>query len=284
MAALRINKMVQQQLHNHRFGPARRAACALAALCPVTGAVAQDSAADIAKKLNNPIADLVSVPFQLNYDQDIGPGDKGERYLMNVQPVIPINLNEDWNLISRTILPLIDLKDVPPGNDESGLGDTTQSFFFSPKALTSGGWTWGAGPVILVPTATDDVLGTEKWGAGPTAVALRQTNGWTYGALVNHIWSFAGDGDRTDVDSTFMQPFIAFTTSKQTTFTLNTESSYDWEANEWSVPINAMVTQLFKVGGQIMSLQAGLRYWADAPATGAEGWGGRLTYTLVFPK
>ena len=276
--------MVKQGYHSHRFGSARRAAVALVALCPVTGAVAQDSAADIAKKLNNPIAALVSVPFQLNYDQDIGPGDKGERYLMNVQPVIPINLNEDWNLISRTILPLIDLKDVPPGNDESGLGDTTQSFFFSPKALTSGGWTWGAGPVILVPTATDDVLGTEKWGAGPTAVALRQTNGWTYGALVNHIWSFAGDGDRTDVDSTFMQPFIAFTTSKQTTFTLNTESSYDWEANEWSVPINAMVSQLFKVGGQIMSLQAGLRYWADAPASGAVGWGGRLTYTLVVPK
>jgi hypothetical protein len=276
--------MVKQGYHSHRFGSARRAAVALVALCPVTGAVAQDSAADIAKKLNNPIAALVSVPFQLNYDQDIGPGDKGERYLMNVQPVIPINLNEDWNLISRTILPLIDLKDVPPGNDESGLGDTTQSFFFSPKALTSGGWTWGAGPVILVPTATDDVLGTEKWGAGPTAVALRQANGWTYGALVNHIWSFAGDGDREDVDATYMQPFVAFTTSKQTTFTLNTESSYDWEANEWSVPINAMVTQLFKVGGQIMSLQAGLRYWADAPATGAEGWGGRLTYTLVFPK
>ena len=276
--------MVKQGYHNHRFGSARRAAVALAALCPVMGAAAQDSEAEIAKKLNNPIAALVSVPFQLNYDQDIGPGDKGERYLMNVQPVIPISLNEEWNLISRTILPLIDLKDVPPGNDESGLGDTTQSFFFSPKALTSGGWTWGAGPVILAPTATDNVLGTEKWGAGPTAVALRQANGWTYGALVNHIWSFAGDGDREDVDSTFMQPFVAFTTSKQTTFGLNAESSYDWEADEWAVPINAMVTQVFKVGGQIMSLQAGLRYWADAPDNGAEGWGGRLTYTLVFPK
>jgi hypothetical protein len=96
------------------------------------------------------------------------------------------------------------------------------------------------------------VLGTEKWGAGPTAVALRQTNGWTYGGLVNHIWSFAGDGDREDVDATYMQPFLAFTTSKHTTFGLNTESSYDWEADEWSVPINAMVTQVFKVGGQII--------------------------------
>jgi hypothetical protein len=276
--------MVKQGYHNHGFGSARSAALALAALCPVMGAAAQDSAADIAKKLNNPIAALISVPFQLNYDQDIGPGDKGERYLMNLQPVIPMSLSEDWNLISRTILPLIDLKDVPPGNDESGLGDTTQSFFFSPKALTAGGWTWGAGPVILAPTATDDVLGTEKWGAGPTAVALRQANGWTIGALVNHVWSFAGDGDRSDVDSTFMQPFIAFTTSKHATFALNTESTYDWEADKWSVPINAMFTQVFHLGGQAMSLQAGIRYWADAPDSGAEGWGARLTYTLVFPK
>lgn len=276
--------MVNQGFPTHGSAPVRVAAMALFALYPGVGTVAQESAADIAKKLNNPIAALVSVPFQLNYDQDIGPTDKGERLLVNIQPVIPVSLNEDWNLISRTILPLIDLKDVPPGNDESGLGDITQSVFFSPKALTSGGWTWGVGPALLVPTATDDVLGTEKWGAGPTAVALRQVNGWTYGALVNHIWSFAGDGDRTDVDSTFMQPFIAFTTSKQMTFGLNTESSYDWEADEWSVPINAMITQVFKLGGQIMSLQAGVRYWADAPDTGAEGWGGRLTYTLVFPK
>jgi hypothetical protein len=276
--------MADQWVFTRGSASTRLAAVALAALCPATGVMAQESEAEIAKKLNNPIADLVSVPFQLNYDQDIGPGDKGERYLLNIQPVIPISLNEDWNVISRTILPLIDLKDVPPGNDESGLGDTTQSFFFSPKALTSNGWTWGAGPALLVPTATDNVLGTEKWGAGPTAVALKQADGWTYGALANHIWSFAGDGDRTDVDATYLQPFIAFTTAKHTTYALNTESTYDWEANEWSVPINAMVTQLFKVGSQIMSLQAGIRYWADAPNTGAEGWGGRLTYTMVFPK
>lgn len=246
--------------------------------------MAQDSQADVAKKLNNPVADMISVPFQANYDQDIGPGEKGERYLLNVQPVIPISLNKDWNVISRTILPVIQLNDVPPGNDENGIGDVLQSFFFSPKAPTSSGWILGAGPAINMKTATDDLLGTGKWSAGPTAVALKQEDGWTYGALMNHLWSFSGDSDRTDVDATYMQPFLAYTTAKFTTFTINTESTYDWEGNDWSVPVNLMASQLFKVGQQPMSLQLGLRYWAQSPDGAAEGWGVRLAYTLVILK
>ena len=250
-----------------------------------TGSIAEESQAEIAKKLNNPIAAMISVPFQFNYDEDLGPTKKGERTLLNIQPVIPIGLNEDWNIISRTILPVIKLQDVPPGNDEDGIGDVTQSLFLSPKALTSNGWTWGAGPALLLRTATDDLLGAEKWAAGPTAVALKQLDGWTYGALVNHLWSYAGNGDATDVDATFLQPFIGYTTSTFTSFFLNTESTYDWVGNDWSVPINFMVSQVFKIGKQPMSLQLGARYWADTPeGAGPEGWGGRLTYTLVLPK
>jgi hypothetical protein len=143
------------------------------------------------------------VPFQFNYDKDLGPTEKGERTLLNIQSVIPIELNTDWNVISRTILPVIKLEDVPPGNDEDGIGDVLQSLFFSPKALVDG-WTWGVGPALSLRTATDDLLGSEKWSAGPTAVALKQQSGWTFGALVNHLWSYAGDGDATDVDSTFL--------------------------------------------------------------------------------
>ncbi|MCB1695873.1 MAG: transporter [Halioglobus sp.] len=250
-----------------------------------TGSIADESQAEIAKKLNNPIAAMISVPFQFNYDEDLGPTKKGERTLLNIQPVIPIGLNEDWNIISRTILPVIKLQDVPPGNDEDGIGDVTQSLFLSPKALTSNGWTWGAGPALLLRTATDDLLGAEKWAAGPTAVALKQLDGWTYGALVNHLWSYAGNGDATEVDATFLQPFIGYTTSTFTSFFLNTESTYDWVGNDWSVPINFMVSQVFKIGKQPMSLQLGARYWADTPeGAGPEGWGGRLTYTLVLPK
>ena len=114
---------------------------------------------------------------------------------------------------------------------------------------------------------------------------LKQEHGWTYGALTNHLWSYAGDGDRSDVDATYLQPFVSFTTAKYTSFTLNTESTYDWEGNDWSVPVNFMVSQVFKIGSQPMSIQFGARYWADTPEEqGPEGWGWRLAYTLVFPQ
>jgi hypothetical protein len=249
-----------------------------------TTSAAADEAAEIAKKLNNPIADLTSVPFQLNYAKDLGPTKEGESYVLNIQPVIPIHLNADWNLISRTILPLIKLEDVPPGNDEDGVGDVLQSFFISPTALADG-WDLGVGPALSLRTATDDLLGAEKWSAGPTVVALKQEHGWTYGILANHLWSYAGNGDDPDVDATFLQPFLVYTTATHTSFVLNTESTYNWESNDWSVPINLMVTQVFKIGKQIQSLQVGTSYYADTPeGVGPEGWGARLTYTLVFPQ
>jgi hypothetical protein len=242
------------------------------------------SQGEIAKKLNNPIAAMSSLPFQYNKDKNIGLTDLGERSLLNIQPVVPFTLNEEWNLISRTIVPIIDQTDIPPGVDENGLGDVVQSFFFSPQEPTSSGWVWGVGPVFLLPPASEDTLGAEKWGVGPTAVALKQANGWTYGALANHLWSVAGDDDRADVNATFMQPFLAYTLPTYTTLSLNTESTYDWRAEQWSVPVNLAVTQLFKVGNQPMSLQLGARYWADSPDSGAEDWGIRIAYTLVFLK
>ena len=246
-----------------------------------------DEVADsnLAMQLSNPVAALISVPLQLNYDQDIGPADDGERWLLNVQPVIPFDLNDDWNLISRTILPIVDQSDIFPGaGSQSGLGDVVQSVFFSPKAPTSSGWIWGAGPVLLLPTGTNDLLTTDKWGAGPTAVVLKQSNGWTRGMLVNHLWSFAGEDARADVNATFMQPFLTYTTPTQWTFGLNTESTYDWEAEQWSVPINVNASKLMRFGNQLVSLGGGLRYWADSPDSGAEGLGLRMTVTLLFPR
>ena len=246
---------------------------------------AQDSAAALAKQLANPVAALVSVPFQLNYDQDIGPEDDGDRWLMNVQPVVPITLNEDWNLISRTILPLVSQSDIYPGaGSQSGLGDIVQSVFFSPKEPTAGGWIWGAGPVFLLPTGSDDLLTADQWAAGPTAVALKQQGPWTYGALANHLWSFAGSDNRADVDATFLQPFLSYTTPTAWSLALNTESTYDWEGEQWSVPVNLIVTKVTKVGGQLVSVGGGLRYWADSPDSGPEGLGFRLVFTLLFPK
>jgi hypothetical protein len=155
--------------------------------------------------------------------------------------------------------------------------------FFSPVKPTERGWIWGAGPVLQIPTATDDLLGEEKWGAGPTAVILKQQGPWTYGVLANHIWSFAGTDSRADVNRTFLQPFVSYTTKTFTTFGANTESAYDWEGEQWSVPLNASVQQLLKVGKQIIALQLGGRYYAEGPSGGPD-WGLRFQVTFLFPK
>lgn len=252
--------------------------------CVAFNAQAQD-ADQLAKQLSNPIASLTSVPMQLNYDDGVGPLDDGERLFVNVQPVIPISIGEDWNLISRTIIPVISQQEVFPGaSDQFGLGDTVQSLFFSPKALTASGWTWGAGPVLLVPTATDDLLGSEKWGAGPTAVALRQTaEGWTYGVLANHIWSFAGNDNRADINATFLQPFLARSLGMGRTISTALESTYDWENEQWTVPLNIGYSKVSRISKQLVSYQGGVRYYLEAPDSGAE-WGLRFTFTLLYPK
>ena len=245
---------------------------------------AQD--AKLAQELSNPVANLISVPFQFNYDENIGPADEGRRYLLNIQPVIPISIAPEWNMISRTILPVIRQKDAfQPfsASSQFGLGDTLQSLFFSPKAPGPSGIIWGAGPAILLPTATDDRLGAEKWAAGPTAVVLKQQNGWTCGVLANHIWSFAGESDRADISNTFLQPFLSYTTSDAWTFTLNSESTYDWENQDWAVPINFQITKLTSIGSQPVSIGGGVRYWADSSASGPEGWGARAIVTFLYP-
>lgn len=252
----------------------------------VVPAMAQDdAAAELAKKLANPISSLISVPLQYNYDEYGGVNDGASVSRLNIQPVIPFSLNSEWNLITRTIVPLVDQQDFPLKTmNESGLGDIVASQFFSPKAATARGWIWGAGPVWLLPTASDEALGSEKWGLGPTAVVLKQQGPWTFGFLGNHIWSLAGDDDRADVNATFMQPFVSYITKTKTTFGLASESTYDWENEAWSVPVVASVSQLFKIGPQIMQLSVAGKYWADSPDNGPEDWGLRVQLTFLLPK
>lgn len=262
---------------------------AIAAAGLIAGATAPAAPAladmtDLAKKASNPIAAMISLPMQYNYDTGFGPED-GHRHQLNIQPVVPFEMDNGWNLISRTIVPVIGQHDVAGRSGrQSGLGDITQSLFLSPATNEPGALIWGVGPVFVLPTATDDMLGARKWGAGVTGVALRQNGPWTYGGLANHIWSVGGPGDGPDFSVTFLQPFLSYTTAQVWTFGLNTESTYDWKAEEWTVPINLSVGKLTEIGGQPVSFTAGMRYWADSPEQGPEGWAFRFTASLLFPK
>lgn len=237
---------------------------------------------DLAKQLTNPVANLTTLPFQGNYDHRINVDDMGHETYINVQPVVPFPLNSNWLLISRTILPLIDqVNTIPHSGNQTGLGDTLQSFFFSP---ISGDIIWGIGPAIQIPTATDQLLGTGKWAIGPTPVILTITGPWTIGILAHQIWSFSGSAGRPAVSQGYLQPFLAYTTKTAWTYTLNSESTYNWKTNQWSIPLNAFISKLTRIGSQPISIAGGIRYWAETPETGQKDFGLRLTITFLFPK
>ncbi|MFT5729591.1 MAG: hypothetical protein ACI8PB_003762 [Desulforhopalus sp.] len=250
---------------------------------PKTSSTISD--AELAQELSNPVADLITLPIQMNYDQNYGSTDDGWKFQTNIQPVLPLSLNEEWNIITRTILPVVSQEDIFLGaGSQFGLGDTSFSMFFSPKEPTSGGVIWGVGPIFLLPTATQEELGTEKWGAGPSAIALTMKGPWTLGVLSNHIWSFAGESQRDEVNNTFMQPFVAYTWSNAWTVSFQSETTYNWESGNWSVPINFAVAKLVRIGKLPVSLQAGFGYWAESPDAGPEGLRFRLQANFVLPK
>ena len=178
---------------------------------------------------------MISIPLQ--YNADFGYADDGSKHTLNIQPVIPASISEDWNLITRVIVPVIYQDDVfGESGSQFGFGNVTPTFFFSPKQPTSGGIVWGAGPVLLLPTASDDLLGVDEWGAGPSVLVLRQSPHWTVGFLANHIWSFGGSANDPDISNTFLQPFFARQLPGGRTLTFNSESTYDWEGSQWTVP------------------------------------------------
>ena len=238
--------------------------------------------AELAKKLSNPISDLVSVPFQFNWEQGVGPDDQ-TRFILNVQPVMPFTLNEDWNMIARVIVPLVSQPALFEGGaPASGVSDILTSFFFSPS---KGELTWGVGPVINLPSTTEPTLGTEKWSAGPTVVALKQQGPWTYGALWNQIWSFAGNPDRNDVSQMFLQPFLAYNTKSLWTITIQSESTANWEAEEdkWTVPISLLFAKLSSFGPFPASYQFGFGVFAAHPE-GGPSWKVRAAIAVLLPR
>jgi hypothetical protein len=265
------------------FTCALAATLAFAPTIRAQGAGEQTHDADaLAQKLANPVGNLISVPFQENLDFGIGPND-GWRSTVNVQPVIPVELNADWNLIQRVIVPVVYQQDVIGNSSQSGFGDIVASTFFSPKAPTAGGLIWGAGPVFLLPTATNDAFASKKWGAGPTVVLLKQEGKFTYGALINHVASFAGSDSRPNFSATSLQPFLTYGAGRGRSYSISTETTYDWKAEQWTVPVIVSGSQVLKLGGQLVSVGAGIKTYLKRPS-GSSDFGLRLSIALLFPK
>ena len=258
----------------------------------VAGSAHGDAADDeMARKLANPVGSVYSLPFELTVDNGAANGDA---YILNLQPVIPVTMNEDWNLINRTIIPFIDAPGSPvgrPGNPEPvagprtfGLGDISHTIFLSPAAPDK--VIWGVGPMLGFPTATDDTLGSEKWTAGPAVVLLAQPKPWTVGVLFGNLWSYAGADDRADINQLFFQYFVNYGLGDGWYLTSTPTMTANWNADSsdrWMIPVGGGAGKLFKVGDLPIRTQLQGFYNVEKP-TGAPDGMVMLTVQLVFPR
>lgn len=243
-----------------------------------------DEEEDLAKQTQNPVADLISVPFQNNTNFNLGPNDRTQNVL-NIQPVVPISLTDNWNLITRTIVPVIYQPDITQNSGgESGLGDINLTLFLSPSK--SGKLIWGVGPIVSFPTATDRVLGTDKWSAGPSVVLLTMPGNWVIGTLVNNIWSFAGDSDRPDVNQFLLQYFINYNFPNGWYLTSAPINTANWEADNndrWTIPIGGGAGKIFRLGKLPLNTSVQSFYNVEHPDLGPE-WSLRFQLQFLFPK
>ena len=234
----------------------------LIALPTTEAAQPEHSAEELAKKTQNPVADLISVPLQNNWNFGAGFNHNKTIYVLNVQPVIPISLSEEWNLITRIIMPIVNQPNLSPSfgglvpsSTGTGFGDFNPTFFFSPAK--PGELIWGLGPTMTLPTATDRDLGTGKWSAGPAGVLLTMQGHWVFGALINNQWSFAGWGDKA-VNAMLLQPFVNYNLPDGWYLTSAPIVTADWKADRgrdvWTVPLGGGFGKLFRLG-QILPLE-----------------------------
>jgi len=237
---------------------------------------------DLQKASQNPIADLVSVPFQSNTNFNSGPFNRTQEVL-NIQPVVPMHLNEDWNVISRTIIPLVSQPDPRIDSSTNGIGDITQSLFLSPAH--PGPLIWGVGPVFTAPSASDPILGTGKVLFGPTAVFLMTPGHWVLGVLLNNQWSVGGNPLRPAVNTGLAQPFVNYNMEHGWYLTSSPVITVNWLAasgEKWTVPVGGGFGRVFRVGGQPVNAQIQAFYNVERP-TGASDWQLRFDVALLFP-
>jgi hypothetical protein len=248
-----------------------------------TPAGAEQSAGELARAAQNPVANLISVPFQDNINFNVGPENKTQNVL-NIQPVIPVSLNPDWNLITRTIIPVISQPAFTFDQDRTnGLGDIQFTAFLSPAKAH--GLIWGVGAVAQLPTNTSDALGNDHWGLGPSAVVLRMDGPWVYGALVNNVWS-VGSGSDLNYNNFLVQPFINYNFKGGLYLSSAPIITANWEAdsgNRWTVPIGGGIGKIVHLGRLPVNLQTQVFYNVVSPDNGGD-WTWRLQLQLMFPK
>lgn len=240
------------------------------------------SADEIAQKLADPGAAMISVPFQYNYLGSAGPGSDYDNQQLKIQPVIPF-VGKNGKFLLRPILPLVS-NEFP--QDKSGIGDVFVQGYYIPNS--TGAVEFGFGPAALLDTASHDSLGTGKWSLGPAFVLIHKTadKKWTMGALANHVWSVAGDDDRDDVSLTNLQPFVTRNLPGGWSTSFTSETSYNWKAsagNKWTVPLGATVSKVVVFGHMPVSFGLGGFYNLERPEF-ANRWTARFSITLVFPE
>lgn len=242
---------------------------------------ASTSTSDLAKKLTNPVASLISVPFQYNYDANMGLDKKGTSNSLVVQPVIPLKLNNSWNYIVRPVVTFESLNNVN-GFSGTGAGPVVVETFFSPNS--SNGLIWGVGPVVSTPALSGTNFGTSQTGVGVSAVGLIMKSPWTVGLLTYNTWNAGGSAVNGTANNLFYQPFVSIVTPGAWTYSLNTQSTFNWDARRAENPLNATVSKLVKIGDVPVSFQVGARYYLSSVPGGPSGWGGRASMTFLFPK
>ncbi|MGB8437065.1 MAG: transporter [Burkholderiales bacterium] len=247
---------------------------------------AELSAEELAKLAQNPVGNLISLPFQNNTNFNFGP-ENGTQNILNVQPVIPISVNKEWNVITRTIVPVIWNPSLgPTDSSTSGIGDTVFTAFLSPA--NPGKWIWGAGPVVQLPTNTNAELGNKNWGLGPSAVVLHLDKGdpWVYGALVNNVWSLSSSKQGGSYNNGLIQPFVNYNFSGGFYLTSAPILTVDWKAasdQKWTVPLGGGVGKIFHLGKLPVNTQLSAYYNVVHPDNGAN-WQLRLQVQLMFPE
>lgn len=244
---------------------------------------ADDSTLDLAKQSQNPVANMITVPFNNNFNFGYGP-ENNTQYILDIKPVIPVHLNPELNLITRTIIPIMHQPNLAGEGQLTGLGDVNPTFFFSPSR--PGKWIWGLGPIVIMPTASHLELGQGKWSAGPSFVVLTMPGHWVIGTLMNNVWSFAGHGDRRSVNQFLLQYFINYNFSKGWFITSQPVITANWmvESEErWTVPFGLGVGRVFSIGKQ--AINASLQAYDNviSPKSLGPDWQMQLNVSLLFP-